>query len=403
MMTETTTAAPAVPEATPTPDQLDDDDFRGRLRSFLAEHHPGDPPRDRRERLAFDRSWAALMADSGYAGPAWPTEWGGMDLALSQQLIYHDEVARARVPVHPSPHAFMVGPTILAAGTEDQCRRFLRPTLRADILWAQGFSEPDAGSDLAALRTRAERDGDDYVVNGIKVWASRADYSDWLFTLVRTGTPESRQHGISYLLIDLASPGLAVLPLRDMTGGHRFTQITFTDVRVPVQNRVGAEDRGWPIARTTLGHERSTSRVPAVLRYRRVVAELIELSRERGLNSDPLIRQRLARVHTGCEVLITTSRRIVADLLRGGEPGPASSMFRLSHALFEQELHETAMAILGTAGLLGSSEASSVQGGRWVWGYLNTRASTIGAGTAEIQRNTMAERVLGLPRELAPS
>jgi alkylation response protein AidB-like acyl-CoA dehydrogenase len=338
------------------------------------------------------------MFDTGWAGPAWPHEWGGLDLPLELQVAYHDEVARAKTPRHPSPHAFMVGPTLIAHGTPEQKDRFLRPTLRGDIIWCQGFSEPDAGSDLASLRARARREGDDYVVEGIKVWTSGAETADWMFALVRTGQVDEGAAGISYLLVDMASPGISVMPLRDMTGGHRFTQVHFDAVRVPRSNLVGRENGGWSLARTTLGHERSTSRVAAVLRYRRIAGELVDLARQTGVAGDPRRRQELARVVAECEILVATSQRIVAELLRSGEPGPASSVFRLAHAQFEQRLHEVAVDVMGAAAMLAAGDPSAPQRGRWTWGFLSTRASTIGAGTAEIQRDTIAEKVLGLPR-----
>jgi alkylation response protein AidB-like acyl-CoA dehydrogenase len=373
--------------------------FRAELRSFFEANHPGRPPRDPAERLAFTRAWAATLQDAGYAGPAWPEAFGGMDLPVAEQLVYHEEVARARVPAHPSPHAFMVGPTIYRHGSDAQRRQFLLATLRAEILWCQGFSEPDAGSDLASLRTRAVRSGDHYVVSGQKVWTSRAESSDWMFLLVRTGTVASRQDGISYLLMDMRSPGISVRPLRDLTGGHRFTHVMLDEVPVPVANRVGEENGGWAIARTTLGHERSTSRVAAVMRYRRVVRELIALAAERGVSDDPAVRQELARMVVGAELLVTTAQRIVAGVLADADPGPASSIFRLAHALFEKELHEVAMRVIGLPGVLAASDPLAVERGRWTWGFLSTRAATIGAGTAEVQRNTIAERILGLPRE----
>src|SRR5581483_4672966 len=267
--------------------------LRRELRAFLSEHHPGRPPKGDVDRLRFEREWAALLADSGWAAPAWPKEWGGMDLPAGLQLVYHEEMARARVPSHPSPNSFIVGPAILRHGTPEQKERFLRPIVRADELWCQGFSEPGAGSDLAALSTRATRRGDEYVVAGQKVWTSRATEADWMFALVRTGPPGSRADGITYLLIDMASPGITVRPLRDMTGGAFFAEVFFDDVRVPVAQRVGDENGGWAIARTSLGHERSTSRVAMAVRYRRVVDELFALARTLDRSADPVVRQEL--------------------------------------------------------------------------------------------------------------
>jgi alkylation response protein AidB-like acyl-CoA dehydrogenase len=373
--------------------------FRQELRAFLAEHHPGRPPKDHADRLNFERDWAALLADAGWAAPAWPKEWGGMDLPAGLQLVYHEEMARARVPAHPSPNSFIVGPAILQYGTAAQKERFLRPIVRAEELWCQGFSEPGAGSDLAALTTRAVLDGDEYVVTGQKVWTSRATGAHWMFALVRTGPPGSRSDGITYLLIDMTSPGITVRPLRDMTGGAFFAEVFLDDVRVPVSQRVGDENGGWAIARTSLGHERSTSRVAMAVRYRRIVDELFVLARKLDRTGDPVVRQELARIEADVRLLALTFARVSAAVARGEEPGPASSVSRLHLARFEQRLHELAVSLCGPAGMLAATAVDVPERGRWAWGFLKTRASTIGAGTAEIQRSTIAEQVLGLPRE----
>jgi alkylation response protein AidB-like acyl-CoA dehydrogenase len=382
---------------------LTTDLLRTRLRAFLAENRPGPAPPDRAGRLRFEREWAALLADRGWAAPAWPREWGGMELPVGQQIVYHEEMARARVPPHPSPNSFIVGAAILRHGTAAQRERFLRPMVRADELWCQGFSEPGAGSDLASLRTRAVRDGDAYVVTGQKLWTSRATDADWMFMLVRTGTPGQRQEGISYLLLDMRSPGLTVRPLRDMTGGAFFAEVFLDGVRVPLANRVGAENEGWRIARTSLGHERSTSRVALAVRYRRVVDELIALARTLGRAGDPVMRQQLARIEIDVRILVLTFARVAAAVAGGDEPGPASSVSRLFLARFEQRLHELAAELSGAHGLLAATDAHAIERGRWTWGLLKTRASTIGAGTAEIQRTTIAEQLLGLPHEAVPS
>ncbi|MDQ1501900.1 MAG: hypothetical protein QOI86_5240 [Actinomycetota bacterium] len=373
--------------------------FRRELRAFLAAHHPGRPPKAAGDRLRFERDWAAVLADAGWAAPGWPKEWGGMDLPAGLQLVYHQEMAQARAPAHPSPNSFIVGPALLRYGTPEQKERFLRPIVRADELWCQGFSEPEAGSDLPALRTRAVRDGDGYVVTGQKVWTSRATEADWMFTLVRTGPPGSGADGITYLLVDMASPGLTVRPLRDMTGGAFFAEVFLDGVRVPVERRVGDENGGWAVARTSLGHERSTSRVALAVRYRRVVDELFRLARTLGRADDPVVRQELARLEADVRLLALTFARVGAAVTRGEEPGPASSVSRLHLARFEQRLHELAVSLCGPAGMLDPTAADAPEGGRWTWGFLKTRASTIGAGTAEIQRTTIAEQVLGLPRE----
>jgi alkylation response protein AidB-like acyl-CoA dehydrogenase len=385
-----------------------DEQFRTRLHAFLTQHHPGRRPKDPAERLAWQKNWLRTLYDAGYAGPSWPREYGGMDLPFARQVGYQEEYARARVPGPLGTGLGIAAPTLIRYGTPEQKERFLRPMLRGDKVWAQGYSEPEAGSDLPALRTTARREGggpDDpgaeYVVNGQKVWNSSADIADILFTLVRTGPPDSRQDGISYLLIDAHAPGVTVRPLRDLTGDAHFCEIFFDDVRVPVADRIGAENGGWPLVRTSLGHERAAGAMNQAALYRRVLDELIELAHERGASADPLVCDRLADFEIRVTIMRLTGMRTIADIMAKGEPGPASSTSRLFIVTFEQELHEFAMELLGPYGILGRRDPHAVQRGRWVWGFLRTRASTIGAGTAEIQRNTIAEQVLGLPRDPA--
>lgn len=380
-----------------------DDEFRARLREFLTEHHPGRRPKDHAGRLAWQKAWLATLFDAGYAGPSWPREYGGMALSFARQVIYQEEYAKARAPGPLGTGLGIAAPTIIKYGTAEQKECFLRPMLRGDVVWAQGYSEPDAGSDLPALRTTARRDGEEYVVNGQKVWTSSGDIADILFTLVRTGTPESRQKGITYLLIDAHAPGVTVRPLRDLTGDAHFCEVFLNDVRVPVFNRVGEEDGGWPLVRTSLGHERAAGAMNQAALYRRVLDELIELARERGATADPLVRDRLADFEVRVRIMRYTGMRTIADIIAKGEPGPGSSTSRLFIVTFEQDLHEFAVELLGAYGVLGRHDPHAVQRGRWVWGFLRTRASTIGAGTAEIQRNTIAEQVLGLPRDPAVS
>jgi alkylation response protein AidB-like acyl-CoA dehydrogenase len=379
----------------------EDEEFRAALRAFLAEHAPGKPPKDAAGRLAWQKAWAAVKFDNGWAGPSWPKDVGGMELPFTWQVIYQQEMATARAPAHPGAGINMVGPTLIRHGTQLQQERYLRPMLRADELWAQAFSEPEAGSDLPSLRTTAVRDGDEYVVNGQKVWNSAADIADMFFALVRTGTQESRDRGISYLLIDAHSPGITVRPLRDMTGGANFAEIFLDDVRVPVENRVGEENEGWKIARTTLGHERAAEALNQAAFYDRVLGELIALARQRGAAADPLLRDRLADYVIRSRIMQVNAIRTISAIMASGEPGPTASVSRLYNSTFEQELHVFATDLLGACAVLAPEDPYAVQRGRWTWGMLRTRASTIGAGTAEIHRNTIAEQVLGLPRDPA--
>jgi alkylation response protein AidB-like acyl-CoA dehydrogenase len=385
------------------PDAVDetDEDFRARLRAFLIEHHPGRRPRDPGERRTWQKTWLARLYDAGLAGPSWPREYGGMDLPFARQVIYQEEYNRARLPGPQGTGLGIAAPTIITYGSAEQKQRWLRPMLRGDTVWAQGYSEPEAGSDLPALRTTARLDGADYVVNGQKVWNTHADHADVLFTLVRTGTPESREKGISYLVIDAHAPGVTVRPLRDLTGGAHFCEIFFTDVRVPVADRVGEENDGWKLVRTSLGHERAAGAMNQAANYRRVVDELVALAKERGVAADPLVRDRLADFEVRVRIMRYTGMRTISDIVARGEPGPASSTSRLFITAFEQDLHEFAVDLLGADALLTRDDPGAVQRGRWTRGFLSTRASTIGAGTAEIQRNTIAEQVLGLPRDPA--
>jgi alkylation response protein AidB-like acyl-CoA dehydrogenase len=376
-----------------------DEEFRARFRAFLAENHPGKAPKDPAEKLRWQKAWLATLYDAGFAGPSWPREVGGMALPFSKQVVYQEELAKAKVPGPLGTGLGIIAPAIILHGTQDQKDRWLRPMLRGDQVWAQGFSEPEAGSDLQALRTTARRDGDEYVVNGQKVWTSSGQIADVLFTLVRTGTQESRQHGISYLMIDLHQPGVKVVPLRDLTGAAYFAEIFLDDVRVPAQDRLGEENEGWPLVRTSMGHERAAGVMNQAETYRRVLTELVQLAQERGLTADPIVRDALARFEIRVRLMRYNAMRVIESIIAQGEPGPASSISRLAVATFEQDLHDFAVDLLGPAGLLTGKDPDAVQRGRWVKGFLMTRASTIGAGTAEIQRNTIAEQVLKLPHD----
>src|SRR5579862_9208787 len=259
---------------------LDLDILRAEVRSFIAANPPRRP--HGYGHLEWRQAWARTKFDHGIAAPAWPTAWYGMDLALPQLVVYYEEMAAARAPGAPSPGAGMVGPAILQHGTDEQRERFLPRLLRGEDLWCQGFSEPGAGSDLPSLRTRAERDGDVYVVTGQKVWTTMATQSNWCFALVRTGSSGSRQRGITYLLIDMTLPGVEVRPLRNMAGNEHFAELFFDEVRVPLDCRIGDENDGWRVTRTTLGHERSTNAIGRDGIYRSIIADLIALAVENG-------------------------------------------------------------------------------------------------------------------------
>jgi acyl-CoA dehydrogenase len=376
-------------------------DWRGRLELLLAEFRrrradatqSGAKP----DRIETARAWHAELVDHGLAAPGWPREVGGLDLPLGDQLDYYRMTTDAGAPPHPCPLSFILAPTLIAHGTKEQKDRFLTPLLRADEFWCQGFSEPGAGSDLSSLSTRAVRDGDVYRVTGQKVWTTMADRADWMFALVRTGSGDKPSDGITYLLIPMNSPGITVRPLRDISGAAHFAEVFLDDVAVPVDNVVGDEGAGWSIMRTSLGHERATAFLADEFKYRRTVDRVVDLVVSQGLDDQPLVRQDVARLESGVRTIAANSARALAAVLRGEDPGGVASVNRLVKSEFEQHMHALALRAAGPYAALGSRAPNAVDNGRWTFGYLMSRATTIGAGTAEIQRNTIAESVLGLP------
>jgi acyl-CoA dehydrogenase len=376
-------------------------EWRPRLESLLAEfrRRQSDIARsgEKPDRIEAARAWHAELVDHHLAAPGWPREVGGLDLSLQDQLDYYRMTTDAGAPPHPCPLSFILAPTLIAHGTQEQKDRFLEPLLRADEFWCQGFSEPGAGSDLSSLSTRAVRDREVYRVTGQKVWTTMADRADWMFALVRTGSGEKPSDGITYLLIPMKSPGITVRPLRDISGAAHFAEVFLDDVEVPVKNVVGDEGAGWSIMRTSLGHERATAFLADEFKYRRTADRVIELIVSRQLADDPLVRQDVARLESGVQTIAANSARALAAVLRGEDPGAVASVNRLVKSEFEQHMHALALRAVGPYAALGSRAPDAVDGGRWTYGYLMSRATTIGAGTAEIQRNTIAENVLGLP------
>jgi alkylation response protein AidB-like acyl-CoA dehydrogenase len=367
------------------------------LDAFTRRQADASSSRERPDRIQAARAWHAELVDHSLAAPGWPRSVGGLELSLEDQLDYYRMTTDAGAPPHPCPLSFILAPTLIAHGTQEQKDRFLRPLLRADEFWCQGFSEPGAGSDLSSLSTRAVRDGDVYRVTGQKVWTTMADRADWMFALVRTGSGDKPSDGITYLLIPMNSPGITVRPLRDISGAAHFAEVFLDDVEVPVENVVGEEGAGWSIMRTSLGHERATAFLADEFKYRKTADRVLDLVTSRGLDGDPLVRQDVARLETGVRTIAANSSRALAAVLRGEDPGGVASVNRLVKSEFEQHMHGLALRAVGPYAALGSRAPDAVDNGRWTFGYLMSRATTIGAGTAEIQRNTIAEGVLGLP------
>ena len=346
------------------------------------------------------RAWQRTLADGGWAGLTWPVEHGGRGAGIMDQLIFGQEQARYSVPVGLFLVAVsMVGPTLIAHGTDRQRAEHLRAILRGDEAWCQLFSEPNAGSDLTSLQTRAVRDGDVFVVNGQKVWTSYAQHADWAILLVRTGAPDSGRHGITYLLCDMRSPGVEVRPLRQITGVAHFNEVFLDDVRIPVANVVGEVDAGWTVARTTLGSERAM--IGGLVNTRAVLDDLVALARRHGVDTDPTARQDLARVFTNSRLLEFLGYRLQTSLSQGRMPGPEASVLKMLLSLQLQLIGGLGVRIQGAAGTLWDEGGDD----HAVWQHrvCDQFAVRLGGGTDEVQRNIVGERVLGLPREPTPT
>jgi alkylation response protein AidB-like acyl-CoA dehydrogenase len=335
------------------------------------------------------RAWQARKADAGWAGLTWPVEYGGRGSPAMHQVIFNQEVGAFDVPeVMFAIGVHMGGPTLIGHATPEQQQRWLPPLRRGDEIWCQLFSEPDAGSDLASLKTRAVQDGDEWVVNGQKVWSSGAQYSDWGMLLVRTD-PDAKKHaGITWMALDMKTPGITVRPLKQMNGGAHFNEVFFEDVRVPTADVVGEVNGGWMVAITTLLNERLMA--GDILGQDDIVTSLIALARERGVTRDPLVRTDLARIMELTQTLRFLNYRMLTAISKGGLPGPEASVAKLATARLFADAADLALRILGPAGAACESA--------WQAARLEAPALRIGGGTDEVLKNVIGERVLGLPR-----
>jgi len=367
--------------------------FRAELRAWLEENLPADRRGLRGGEQRFDgsfgREWSRKLYEAGYAGLTWPEEYGGAGAPYSHQAIFLEETARAQAPAHVGVIGLgMAGPTIMVHGTGAQKERYLDRILSADEIWCQGFSEPDAGSDLAAVRTRAERHGETYVVNGQKVWSSFAHIADWCILVTNSDPDGKRYRNLTYLLVDMHAPGVEVRPLRQITGEAEFNEIFFSDVEVPVENRLDEEGNGWAVAMTTLLHERGTLGFALTAQLEVGVGRLLEVARETDGNA--LDRDRVAREWIELQALRYTNYRALTTYERTGVPGPEGSVAKLRWSEQNQRLTKLGRELRGTEGLLDD--------GWWHYQQLRSRGNTIEAGTSEVLRNIIAERVLGLPK-----
>jgi alkylation response protein AidB-like acyl-CoA dehydrogenase len=369
-------------------DSPEEASFRAELRAWLAGNAPSGPrPDTDDERFAELTRWHKALHAGGWMGLSWPVEHGGRGLSQTFEAIFNDEVGAAGAP--DPPHIGFLGRAILQYGTDEQRGRFLPGLLSGDEVWCQGFSEPNAGSDLASLRTRATLDGDHYVVSGQKVWTSDAQYADWCLFLARTDADAPKHKGISAFVVRMDTPGITVRPLVQITGSREFCEVFYDDVVVPADQLVGQPGQGWSLAMTTVAFERGPADIGFTSRYRRSLKRLEDAARAGELRDDPALRVQLARAYVDVEVLRLHVLRSLSS--RTGDPGPEGSIDKLLMTRTEQRLAHTAMDLLGAAPHLDRED-------EWLHTYLFSRGQSIMGGTEQVQKNIVAQRVLGLPR-----
>jgi alkylation response protein AidB-like acyl-CoA dehydrogenase len=372
-----------------TPQQLA---FREDLRAWLAENPPDAKPEGSDDaEFAWRRDWQRRLYDAGWAAPSWPTEYGGRGATPAESAIYFEELGRARVPFSANTLGLLLGgPTLMVWGTSEQKERYLPPILSGEEIWCQGFSEPEAGSDLASLKTRASKEGDEWVVTGQKVWTSGAQYSKWCMLVARTDGEVPKHKGLTYFLMDMDQDAVQVRPLRQITGEAEFNELFIESARIPDANVVGGVGNGWKVALTTLMNERAGLGFALQVRLRQLLDDLIAVAAERGLLEDSLYADRLAELHTRCESLRLMAWKGLTDAERYGQPGPEGSLVKWLWSDTNQRLTELAVDIVGPEAL--------TAGTPWSYEFLRARGNTIEGGTTEVLKNIVAERVLGLPR-----
>lgn len=382
----------------------DEQQFRDELRHWLQANVPAPFTGSTNEEekgayFEYLRQWQRKVSAAGWAGISWPKEYGGRGARLIEQAILTEEWARAEAPMLINALGLsLIGPTIIVVGTEEQKRRFLPKILSAEEIWCQGFSEPNAGSDVASLTTKATPDGADFIITGQKTWTSLAHAADWCLLLVRTDPDAPKHKGITALLVDMHEPGVEVRPLKQMTGDASFNEVFFDNVRVPLVNVLGEVNKGWGTAIATLMNERAHLGTGIYVQFKRNLDQLLAHARQlkrngQRLSQDPLLRQKLAQAVMELEIFRLTNTRALSRMQNESIPGPEGSILKLQWSEYNQRFQQTAMEVLGPV-----AQLHSFDNGKWIYDYLRTRANTIEAGTSEIQRNIIAERVLGLPK-----
>jgi alkylation response protein AidB-like acyl-CoA dehydrogenase len=391
--------------------------YRQKIQAFLGEHLPAGwqgvgalKPDTRR---SFVEEWRQILADNGLLAVSWPKEYGGGGLSAIEQVIINEEFARAGVPTGSPNDGFgigMIGPTLMVSGTEAQKRHFIPRILSGEDRWCQGYSEPGAGSDLANVGTRATLDGEEWVINGQKIWTSNAQTANWIFLVTRTEPTAPKHKGITFLLVPMNQPGIEVRPIINIARRHEFNEVFFTDARTAKENVVGEVGGGWAVTNTLLGFERGGRSTVLGITYREELDRLLKVARERGATADPLIRQRLAACHETVEIMRYLGMRSLSSVLAGARPGPEGSLMKLLWSEYHQRVTDLALDIIGpevmtpsgraaASGIAGDAMGAPYSSLSWMEVALRARSGTIYAGTSQVQRNIVGERVLGLPKE----
>jgi alkylation response protein AidB-like acyl-CoA dehydrogenase len=380
-------------------------EFRDEVRTWLQENHPGpEPEAGLDEIMDFRREWQLKLHGAGWAGISWPKEFGGRGATMIEQAIFAAEATRQEAPAPANVLGLaMGGPVVIAHGTEEQKARYLEPILTGEEIWCQGFSEPESGSDLASLKTRAVKDGDEWVVTGQKVWTTFAQYAKWCMLVARTDPDAPKHQGLTYFLMDMEQEGVQTRPLVQITGEGEFNEVFFEEARVPDANVVGGVGNGWAVAITTLMNERAGLAFGAISQIQNSLGRLSKLARETRLNGgsaadDSYFRQRLAQLHIEVETMRLNAYRGLTKTMQSGIPGPEGSLGKWQWADINQDLTELALEIEGAYAPLTRGAEHAVSGGAWQYGFLRSRANSIEGGTTDILKNIIAERVLGLPR-----
>ena len=379
-----------------TPEQ---DGFRAEVRAWMQTHVPRESLATLEGRTGYEQhvAWERTLAEGEWGMVTWPEAYGGRGLDLIRWLIFEEEYYRAGAPLRANQNGiFLLGPTLMEYGTEAQKARFLTPMARGEVIWAQAWSEPGAGSDMAAIRSRAVRDGDDYVISGQKTWSSRAAFADWSFGLFRTDPDSKRHKGLSFILVPLDAPGVTIRPIRQLHGETGFAEIFFDEVRVPIANRIAGEGEGWSVAMATAGFERGLMlRSPA--RFQAAAARLVDLYRTHANSASPEARAAVLQAWSDAEAYALNTYMVAATVMAGGKIGAEASLNKIFWSELDRAMHRAAMSLLGA-----EAELRTLSGGQpnaWLEGYIFSLAGPIYAGANEIQRNIVAERWLGLPRQ----